>query len=690
MTRAAIVICAMLPCIGVAAESDDPLTALLEEPVLAPGQPLAEVKHYAVSLVPGVPRMKSVSQWESYAQQLRSRILNEIVFRGEAATWRDAETRVQWLETLEGGPGYRIKKLRYEALPGLWIPALLYEPEHLDDKAPVFLNVNGHDPVGKATDYKQLRCINQAKRGILALNVEWLGMGQLKEPNYLHYRMNQMDLCGTSGLAPFYLAMSRALDLLLALPGADARCVGVAGLSGGGWQTIIISSLDTRVTLMNPVAGYGSLVSNIRFGSLGDSEQAPSDLATLADYAHLKALLAPRMALLTYNADDQCCFRAEHALRPLLAAASPVYRLYGQQDRLHSHVNQDPGTHNFEQDNRQQLYGLIAKGFFNSSAGVPREEIDSLAEIQSAEALHVPMPEENADFHSLAMCLGESLPRDAGLPEVDGDDPSQQRQDAETWQTPRREALASLVRLVRLPAIAEQIREKETDGLRATHWKLDFEQRWTVPVVELTSKGADSRDCRAKGSVLIVGDQGRAALSDKIRGLLEKGHRVFAVDPFYLGESRIQGGDPEFLYPILLGCLGQRALGIQASQLAECAHWIAEQREGGPVTLLAVGPRSGVAALVAAATTPQSIAGVELREGLGSLKQVIEENHAVTEMPELFCFGLLERFDLFQMAALVAPRPVTWHVPSDRAKKELRPLKAWYATWGITHDPLQP
>ena len=88
---------------------------------------------------------------------------------------------VVWLDTLEGGPGYRIKKLRYEALPGLWVPALLYEPETLEGKVPAVLNVNGHDSKGKSADYKQIRCINQAKRGMLALNIEWLGMGQLHD-----------------------------------------------------------------------------------------------------------------------------------------------------------------------------------------------------------------------------------------------------------------------------------------------------------------------------------------------------------------------------------------------------------------------------------------------------------------------------------------------------------------------------
>ena len=41
-------------------------------------------------------------------------------------------------------------------------------------------------------------------------------MGQLRSPGNRHSAMNQLDLCGSSGLAPFYLSMSRGLDILLA------------------------------------------------------------------------------------------------------------------------------------------------------------------------------------------------------------------------------------------------------------------------------------------------------------------------------------------------------------------------------------------------------------------------------------------------------------------------------------------
>ena len=82
------------------------------------------------------------------------------------------------MDSIKGGPGYSIRKLRYEVVPGMWTSALIYVPDEMKGKVPVVLNVNGHDRKnGKAADYKQMRCINQVKRGMIAMNAEWLGMG---------------------------------------------------------------------------------------------------------------------------------------------------------------------------------------------------------------------------------------------------------------------------------------------------------------------------------------------------------------------------------------------------------------------------------------------------------------------------------------------------------------------------------
>src|SRR4051794_36997210 len=131
-------LCAPCP----ADDASDAIKAALGRQSIGPQQALADVQEFVEARVPEMPEVKSAEDWTSIAEKLRAETLAKVVFRGEAAAWRDARTKVEWLETIEGGPGYKIKKLRYEALPGLWIPALLYEPEKLEGKVPVMLNVN--------------------------------------------------------------------------------------------------------------------------------------------------------------------------------------------------------------------------------------------------------------------------------------------------------------------------------------------------------------------------------------------------------------------------------------------------------------------------------------------------------------------------------------------------------------------
>jgi dienelactone hydrolase len=664
-------IAVLLPASDAAEKS--PLEEALAHEVMGPRQALLDLQDYLEPRIPRMPAVTSVADWEQHAQRIRRDVLDRVVFRGEAAAWRDARTGVEWFDTIPAGPGYRLKKLRYEAVPGLWIPAILYEPEALNGKVPVMLAVNGHDGKGKAAGYKQMRCINLAKRGMLVLNVEWLGMGQLRKPSYQHYRMNQLDLCGTSGLAPFFLAMTRGLDVLLGLPNADAERVAVSGLSGGGWQTIFVSSLDPRVKLANPVAGYSSFKVKVRehFKDLGDSEQTPCDLGTIADYAHLTALRAPRPTLLTYNAKDNCCFEAGYALPPLLDAARPIFTLYGQEKALRSHLNEDPGTHNFEKDNRQALYRMVGDFFYSGEPKFSAEEIPSDKEVKTLEELSVDLPAKNADFNTLALDLAKKLPRVPALP---GDAPA-----ARSWQNTQRDKLRTIVRAKDFTVQAARAGRAEKDGLQATFWKLRLGGAWTVPVVELV-RG------EPKGTALLLNDAGRRADPVNAERLLKAGYRVLAVDLFYFGESKLAQKD--FLFALLLAALGDRPLGLEASQLAAVARWSLGEHKNGPVQVVAVGPRTSLVALVAGGLEQKAIGRLELHAALGSLKEILEQNRSVDQMPEMFCFGLLEGLDIRQLTALVAPRQVALPQASDRVKTELAGLKDWYGLLGEEFNPV--
>ena len=594
----------------------------LAQEIIGPDLALEEVRVFNETRVPDMPSVRSAAEWKAKAREYRRNVLNKVVFRGEAAKWRDTPLQVEWSAVIEGLPGYRIRKLRFEAVPGWWIPALLYEPMKLSGKRPVVLNVNGHDGKGKAADYKQIRCINQAKRGMIALNVEWIGMGQFAS-RMSHYQMNQMDLCGTAGIAPFFLNMSKGLDVLLSHPNADPKRVAVAGLSGGGWQTIFISSLDERVTLANPVAGYSSFKTRARHGmDLGDSEQTPNDLALYADYTHLTALLANRAALLTYNAKDNCCFTAGHALPPLLAAAQPIFRLLGRGEFLRSHINHDPGSHNFELDNRQQLYRFIGDVFYQGQE-YDWQEIPSADEVKTYDELLVDLPEENGGFNSIALGLMETLPKP-----FEGD-------------KPRR--LLEVVSAKNYTAKAKRVRGEGA----MVHFQFQVGDDWTLPGTVFTPDAP-------MATTLLIADAGRKAQAERVESLLAKGRRVVAFDPFFFGESKIKSRD--FLHVILMHAAGERALGVQASQISAVAEWAKKQYKQ-PVELMSAGPRLSVAARLAAVQS-NAISALKLHDPMKSLKEVIRENKGANHMPEMMCFGLLESFDLPQIEALIAPRPL--------------------------------
>ncbi|MGC4053445.1 MAG: hypothetical protein QM757_29440 [Paludibaculum sp.] len=239
-------LCSFLVCLPAAAQPLS-LQEALAKPILTANRALIEAQVYTASHVKSMPLVSSAQQWTQAKEALRQRVLNEVVLRGEGRKWAAAKTRVEWLEVVPGN-GYKIRKLRYEMIPGFWIPALLYEPEKLTGKAPVILNTNGHEGAGVANDYIQIRCINQAKKGAIAFNFEWLGMGQLKADGFSHYA-NQST--GPAGHEWRRTALSVA-EARAGYPVVAAECgslarVAVTGLSGGGWQTILISALDPRV-----------------------------------------------------------------------------------------------------------------------------------------------------------------------------------------------------------------------------------------------------------------------------------------------------------------------------------------------------------------------------------------------------------------------------------------------------------
>lgn len=602
----------------------------------------SEVTDFLVAHVPAFDAPESLEAWRAEAERLRREFKDKVVLQGVPESWLAPDPAVVWGDTIDEGQ-YRIRKLRYEALPGLWIPALLYEPSEAVTRVPAVLNVNGHAAPGKGHVDEQTRCINLALRGMLALHPEWLNFGELDDPEYAHGNLAYLDLVGVRGLSVFYLAMKRGVDVLAMDPRTDRDRIAMTGLSGGGWQTAVLSALDDRIDVIVPVAGHGAITPRIHnVSDIGDLEQAPSDMLTVGDYTHLTALFAPRPTLLIYNAKDNCCFLPEHTLGPLLDTVMPVYDLLNAGPLLETYINEEPGTHNYELDNRQQFYRFVSKHFLPPDRRV-NEEFPCGDEILQPEELNVGIPEDNETFVTLARGLLSAT----GRAEI----PSRDAEGFGAWQTQQRRVLAEVVRAVDMEFDAEERSKVSAEGMTTTTYFLRNDT-WTLPAVHMAPDGTD-----ANSVTIVLADDGMTSAAGTIQEILDEGYGVVALDPTFIGGNQPHESRSEAL-AMVMNATGDRLLGIQANQIAAVSRWVRSELGSSDVAVCAQGCNTGLASLVAVALDSTLADRLTLVDMPESLAQLIDEKVPYNTMPAVFCFGLLPAFDVPVLEALCAPSTV--------------------------------
>ena len=634
----------------------DQIAPILGEEILSPSAATFELKQYLLRHVAAPPQATTASDWSAKGARLREHLLRDVVFHGWPKEWVSAPPRFEDLGLIATGKGYRLRKLRYEIVPGFQSVALLYEPEKMDGKVPAIVNVNGHvGPPGKSVEYKQKRCITFARNGIMALNLEWLGYGELSSAENAHWFGAHLDLVGANALGLFYLQMRKGLDYLASHGSVDAKRLGVTGLSGGGWQTVLLSALDERVAVSVPVAGFSSTATKVearRFGDLGDLEQNGPDLLDGHDYPHLVALRAPRPTLLAYNAEDDCCFRGPLVEPLVFEAVKPIFRLYGKEGDLAFHENRDPATHNYQLDNR-----LAAYRFFSQHFGLPLIDRETAAEeVKTYDELVVGVPKDNQTILGLARELSRGSTRSL-LPKDAADRPA--------WIASQRGKLKSVVHYAPTEiGRAWTVANTKHKGVetRSHLFEMAGDQRG-LNVDGLWLKAIDAPgDAPA---TLVLHDKGRKAAAPEVEARVNRGEQVLALDLLFIGDAW-KSDDGPHAYAQIIDGQGNRTLGLQAAQLVAVAKWLSDRSAAPKVRVDVTGIRNQVIAQVAAAIEPDLFSEVRVHEGMQSLAYLLDAPVRFQDAPELFCLDLYKEIDLDQFADLAAPARVVVVTAQDR------------------------
>ncbi len=246
-------------------------------------------------------------------------------------------------------PHYRVEKLHYQSLPGLYVTANLYLPLKAEKKLPAVLYVCGHGAsmVGKVSHGNKVTYQHHgawlAENGYACLIVDTLQLGELQGLHHGTSRFN-MWWWPALGYTPAGIELwngMRGIDYLVSRPEVDPERIGVTGRSGGGATSWWVMAADERVKCAVPVAGIADLTAHVSEGYpgrlrsgvvAGHCDCMYMNNTYRWDYSLVMALCAPRPVLLGNTDADQIFPVAGY--RRMAAPVRKLYALLGAAEKF--------------------------------------------------------------------------------------------------------------------------------------------------------------------------------------------------------------------------------------------------------------------------------------------------------------------------------------------------------------------
>lgn len=271
--------------------------------------------------------------------------------------------------------GYRIEKLYYESLPGLYVPANLYIPDNISEPAPAILYQCGHSRSQKVHYQNHPR--RYAELGFVCLIVETIQWGEVKGDHWGCYSRGWFNWY-SRGYHPGGVEAwngIRGLDLLSAMPEVDADKLGVTGISGGGALTWYIAALDSRIKAAATVCGNSTLADQIRTRTIDGHCDCMYPINTYQrDFHDLGALIAPRPPFIA-QADRDGLNTIESSL-DVFAELKDFYSLYDAQENIN--FISTPGGHSYHPNSRKVIFSFFLDHLMDKK--IRPEDIDDVEE----------------------------------------------------------------------------------------------------------------------------------------------------------------------------------------------------------------------------------------------------------------------------------------------------------------------
>ncbi|HKJ67231.1 MAG TPA: acetylxylan esterase, partial [bacterium] len=579
---------------------------------------------------------------------------------------------------------YIIENVLFESRPGFFVSANLYVPSDGDPPYPAVLNVIGHSAEGKSAYYVQERCINQAKKGLVALAIDGLGQGERQIADYSTYGSLPGGVHKGIGFRTYLLGWHvfnimawdaiRAIDYLATRPEVDLNHLAVTGASGGGQMSTYLLPLENRITVAvptdNPVEF--SYHAHIPIGT--DHEQA--------FYGAFAAGIDMRGDLLFPHVPDPLLINASandvlNPPRGVWALARHLDRLYAAYDAPEKFkVFMSDSDHGYRDQSQREAASAWMLRWMDGDAENYREEPVHLEEAEAlwctreGNVYRLPGSREPQDL--VVEYLGSHVPTAHPIGNSD-----ELTIHAEKIRVQAR-------RLLRLPAkehssISEKVEIYPLEDRRLVQLVLRPEEGIRLPAVLLEPILAQqtniwqrldretgvweewTEEIQAGPVVLYVSDSGKQDLLQEtaiVDSLLAAGVRLLAVDLRGVGETA-----PGMESSLLDYLVGRPVFGQRVGDILAWVDWLTRRRMHTSELYIWARGITGLHAGFAAALNDR-ISGLILEEPVLSFESVVRARTGPYR-EELLLPGVLKVLDMGQIYQAIAPRPITLITPRN-------------------------
>ena len=556
------------------------------------------------------------------------------------------------------GDGFRVEKIAYQSLPGLYVTADVYVPASGPGPFPAVILTPGHEPTGKLGQYNW--AANLARAGILSLAIDPMGQGerlQHFDPELGESKVGQGT--GEHGMAAFSTLLIgdhvaryfindgvRGIDYLSARKDVDPARIGAFGCSGGGTATAYLAAMDPRIKVAATACYITSMQELLPGTGNQEAEQSiPNFLADGFDFGDWVEMAAPIPYAIVSTEDDMFPFAGA---RQTFEEAKRIYGLYDAADRIQ--WIHGPGRHGNLGPIGGQIVSFLVR---NLKPGAPEPTFGQFKPAHRDDLLSTPTGQVST---SLGGETVESINRKRAQDLIG----SQARGIAADIR-----AITGSVAEAGAPPSVTVIKSEARDGYRIDTIAMESEPGVTVAGLAGIPDGS-----AAKPALLYMDSTAKEQLARRpdFEAMVKGGRIVLLLQPRGT-PGPATGVQSPLLGPFNLIALrammvGKSIVGLRTDDAIRAVNWLASRPDvdRSKIAVYGNGPL-GVVALHAAALDSR-MARVVIENSLADYALAL--NAPLTRnLPEIALDGVLRKYDLGGLMLAIAPRMVAVVNPVD-------------------------